>query len=180
VIETGILCAAALAVRASGLRLADVGLRFDDLFGDIWLGVKGYFWAAPWVFGLGILFNALARYLPGRENDVVGMAMNTDTVAAKALLVLSVAGTTPIVEELMFRGMLFPALWRRMGRFWPSAVIAGGFFMLLHAQFLQGVGVFALAIACALVYARTRRLVPCIVMHALNNGLIVTLMVLTF
>ncbi len=82
----------------------------------------------------------------------------------------------PIIEEFLFRGVLFQVLWQRTGRMWLSAVVSGFLFAVIHPQFLAGiVPVFLLGVILAVVYAHTRSLLPCILMHAYNNGLITLL-----
>ncbi len=82
----------------------------------------------------------------------------------------------PIVEEFLFRGVLFQVLWQRTGRVWLSAVVSGFLFAIIHPQFLAGIGpVFLLGVILAMVYAHTRSLLPCILMHSYNNGLITLL-----
>lgn len=82
----------------------------------------------------------------------------------------------PIVEEFLFRGVLFQVLWQRTGRVWLSAVVSGFLFAIIHPQFLAGIGpVFLLGVILAIVYAHTRSLLPCILLHAYNNGFITLL-----
>ncbi len=82
----------------------------------------------------------------------------------------------PIIEEFLFRGVLFQVLWQRTGRMWLSACVSGFLFAVIHPQFLAGiVPVFLLGVILAVVYAHTRSLLPCILMHAYNNGLITLL-----
>jgi uncharacterized protein len=76
----------------------------------------------------------------------------------------------PLAEEFFFRGFFFTALRGSLG-LWPSAVITGIVFGLIHfkLEFLAPLAV--LGFALCLLYAQTGSLLPCIALHALNNSL---------
>ena len=93
------------------------------------------------------------------------------TVAALAAL-LAVAVAAPIGEEIAFRGYLFPALTRWRGP-WTGAIVTALLFGLAHIaayppQVLPVMAVFGFG-AC-LLYWITGSLLPCVALHALNNG----------
>ncbi|MCX7687455.1 MAG: CPBP family intramembrane metalloprotease [Fimbriimonadales bacterium] len=76
----------------------------------------------------------------------------------------------PIVEEFVFRGVLFQTLWQRTGRVWLSAFVSGFLFAVIHPQFLAGlIPLTAIGTVLALLFAYTRSLVPSILLHAVNN-----------
>ncbi|CUU37165.1 CAAX protease self-immunity [Armatimonadetes bacterium DC] len=76
----------------------------------------------------------------------------------------------PIVEEFVFRGVLFQTLWQRTGRVWLSAFVSGFLFAIIHPQFLAGlIPLTAIGTVLALLFAYTRSLVPSILLHAVNN-----------
>jgi membrane protease YdiL (CAAX protease family) len=87
-------------------------------------------------------------------------------------MVLLAVVFAPVVEEVLFRGVLFQVLWQRTGRVWLSALVSGFLFGIIHPQFLGGIlSVTLLGITLSMVYAHTRSLLPCIVIHALNNAM---------
>jgi membrane protease YdiL (CAAX protease family) len=88
----------------------------------------------------------------------------------------------PIVEETMFRGVLYRHLreWTHRFSFIGSVVFAGllssFIFAVIHPQGLLGIPVLmALAIAFVLTREWRGTLVPCMVAHGLNNGLVLML-----
>lgn len=90
------------------------------------------------------------------------------TVAGMALFAVVVA---PIVEEVFFRGFVFPSLRAKIGVGW-GAIGTGVLFGVVHA-FGSPIG-FLLPLALlgtilCLVYWRTGSLYPCIALHAINN-----------
>jgi membrane protease YdiL (CAAX protease family) len=74
----------------------------------------------------------------------------------------------PIVEETVFRGVLFGALASRWG-FWTGAVLSSALFGLAHGQTNVGVYTFILGMLLCWLYARTRSIIPGIILHLINN-----------
>jgi len=81
----------------------------------------------------------------------------------------------PFVEELIFRGFIFNALWRRLS-FAPAAIISGVVFGVAHGQ-LAGVAPLAAGgIVLATVYARTGSLWSSMISHGTFNGITLVLL----
>ncbi len=96
------------------------------------------------------------------------------SAGAIALAILGIAVVAPIVEEITFRGYLFPALTRWRGP-WIGALVCGTIFGLAHwavypPQLLPLMAVFGFG-AC-LLYWFTGSLLPGIALHAMNNALV--------
>ena len=128
---------------------------------------SGLGWAA---LGFVVYFVFLVVYIsvigkPHQRN----IAQDFGPIGFQVLLISIVA---PICEETFFRGMLFGGLRRRMPRI-PAALISGLVFGGLHAA--TGVSAIPVlvvfGVVLALVYERTRSLVPGMILHAFNNTL---------
>lgn len=92
-----------------------------------------------------------------------------DAVAAGLAL-----GAAPVLEETVFRAGLQDALLRRGVSEVLSVLLTAGAFALAHALWRPGPWAWATALPALLlggVYLRTRRLWPCIALHALFNAL---------
>jgi membrane protease YdiL (CAAX protease family) len=88
-----------------------------------------------------------------------------------ALLVVA-AVLAPILEEFFFRGLLYGALRRRFG-ISAGIVASAAVFSLLHPQLPLGfLSIFVLGAVFAGLYEWRQSLIPGMVMHALNNGII--------
>lgn len=74
----------------------------------------------------------------------------------------------PLVEELVFRGLAFSRLRRKMG-FWPAALISALIFGTFHGNLTQGIYAFLLGLLIAWVYERTGRFWTCVLFHAAAN-----------
>lgn len=91
--------------------------------------------------------------------------------------VVSIALIAPIVEEMLFRGAIEGHLlhvWKN-----PSAAIFASalIFGIIHLNPAQIPYAFVLGLLLGWLYWRTRSLLPCILLHLINNGLSVILMI---
>ncbi|HWC02101.1 MAG TPA: CPBP family intramembrane glutamic endopeptidase [Methylomirabilota bacterium] len=75
----------------------------------------------------------------------------------------------PVVEELLFRGVLYGTLRLRLGPL-PATATSAALFALAHGYGLIGfVSVFVSGVLWALAYERTRSLLPGMLAHAASN-----------
>src|SRR5215218_1469314 len=134
--------------------------------------------ALGWLLAAWVVFIVLsgiwAAALGIEESDDLPQELGADDSSTALFFVaVLVCVAAPIAEELFFRGFCFTALRRWIG--WiPGAIATGVIFGLIHAGsadavFLVPLGVFG-ALLCVL-YKLTGSLVPCMVLHALNNAL---------
>ena len=136
--------------------------------------LKGVAWLfAAWV--TFIVFSGIwAAALGIQENDDLPQELGADDSSTALFFVaVLVCVAAPIAEELFFRGFCFTALRRWIGVA-GGAIATGVIFGLIHAGsadpvFLVPLGVFGLLLC--LLYHRTGSLLPCMVLHALNNSL---------
>jgi membrane protease YdiL (CAAX protease family) len=122
-----------------------------------------------------IVFSGIwAAALNVTENDDLPQELGADdSTTALVAVALLVCVAAPIAEELFFRGFCFTALRRWIGLV-PGAIATGVIFGLIHAGSADAVFLVPLAffgVVLCLLYHRTESLLPCIVLHALNNSL---------
>ncbi|MFN8486355.1 MAG: type II CAAX endopeptidase family protein [Caldilineaceae bacterium] len=87
------------------------------------------------------------------------------------LLLILVAGIAPIAEELLFRGMLYPVLRYRVGSI--GAIAASAFvFGLVHFIPIIIPGLIFVGFILGWVRERSGSVVPGMVIHALQNGIV--------
>lgn len=88
-----------------------------------------------------------------------------------ALLAVTLA---PLMEELFFRGLLYPVLARRIGMFW-GVLLSALPFALLHLPeyadaWAAGLVILIVGIVCGVVRATTRSVGASVLVHAGYNG----------
>lgn len=117
-------------------------------------------------FGMGTNLLSQTRWYEGVVEDVV-LGGPTEVV----LFFIDAVILAPVFEEIACRGLLYTSLRTRFGP-WTSAMVSAALFTLPHMYSpLVALGLFLGAVASAIVYERTRSLLPCIIAHAVNNAL---------
>ncbi|MEX0748450.1 MAG: type II CAAX endopeptidase family protein [Candidatus Saccharimonadales bacterium] len=84
------------------------------------------------------------------------------------LAFMAVVVLAPFAEELIFRGLLLPALSKTIGLV-PAVVIVSLGFGLLHPPLSAMVIIAVFALFLALIYVRTNSLWPAILLHSTKN-----------
>lgn len=79
---------------------------------------------------------------------------------------------TPILEELLHRGVVYGRLRRMMGLL-PAVLVSALIFATLHFNMVQFIYTFLLGIALALFVEKTGHLYPAIIAHMAANGIAV-------
>jgi membrane protease YdiL (CAAX protease family) len=177
-----------LVVVAALVLLRRRGLRWCDAFGDPAL--------SPWS-GLGYAFRLLLAVMPvmlviGFLTQMILKAFGVEPESQAVLQLLlaqdnpylllaglffAVVGA-PVSEELLFRGLLLPALSKWMST--ASAIfLTSMVFALIHLAPQQMPALFVLSLLLSLSYLYTRRLETAIALHAMFNGTMITIALLS-
>jgi membrane protease YdiL (CAAX protease family) len=80
-------------------------------------------------------------------------------------------GFAPFAEEYLFRGLLYRALDREWGG-WRAVIGSAAFFAIYHPP-LSWLPVGLLGIATALVFKKSGKLWPAVVLHMVYNAVVV-------
>ena len=102
------------------------------------------------------------------DDPIVPLLVAPDTFLTKALLVVGVGLVGPLLEETLFRGIVFGAL-RRQWSFWPAAGATSALFAVAHLNPAGIPAYFALGVVFAYLVERTRSLVTPWAAHAAFN-----------
>ncbi|MGH9836327.1 MAG: lysostaphin resistance A-like protein [Blastocatellia bacterium] len=131
-----------------------------------------------WVHAVGLAFLMMGvavlseKFLPHRETDLekllkLGLSVR---IAVAALAVL----TAPLVEEVIYRGVLYAGIERDWGR--AAGITAVTFlFALVHVPQYWGsyaaiTAIVSLSLVLTLLRAWTGKLLPCVATHLVYNG----------
>jgi uncharacterized protein len=143
--------------------------------------VMGFSWSPR--FRLGLCFSVglllffvawlVAAFSGGQRTDL-DQILESSRTAALVLAFVAVA-TAPLVEEMMYRGLLYSALQRVMGQWFAIATVTLMFAGLHIYQYRQNIGVIVsisiLSLALTTIRARTGKLLPCVIIHLVFNGI---------
>lgn len=166
------LCLVRWALRRRGRGFEAVGLRFGSLRRDLLFGVATYLRILPLVLAaILIVALVLARLGVSFERSAVQeMAAESVRNAASVIAFAAMASAVaPVLEETLFRGLLYTALRQWFG-FWTAAVVSAVCFAMMHAP-ASRLPTAVLGMALAWMYERSGSLIPAIGAHALHNGL---------
>jgi membrane protease YdiL (CAAX protease family) len=149
------------------------------------LKTLGFSWPARWgtlkgmvictLIGAGLFAGGavITQVFPG-EKTQLDMLIESSFAARAATAFLAVA-TAPLVEELIYRGMHYPAIARVLGSGVSIGIVSilfAGVHFLQYQNNLAVIGVITLvSITLTTVRAYTRRLLPCFVIHMIFNGI---------
>ncbi|HBV89217.1 MAG TPA: CPBP family intramembrane metalloprotease [Desulfosporosinus sp.] len=121
-----------------------------------------------WVINI-VYALALFNYgLTPPETDVYSKLLGQVTWYTLILNLLLAGVLAPIVEETLFRGVIFGSLQAYFGK-WTAAVISAAIFSALHFQAYGFFPRFVLGMVLVYLYDRYKSLYPSVALHALNN-----------
>ena len=132
-----------------------------QLAGQIMMGI--YLWKA------GYISKKKATWLPESAPYLVCSA-----IASGWGGILAIAIVGPVLEELLFRGAITHALLQQYNPT-KAILISALLFGVFHINPAQILPAFLIGILLAWTYYKTGSLIPCILMHVLNNSLSVYL-----
>jgi membrane protease YdiL (CAAX protease family) len=116
----------------------------------------------------------LAKLIGGDATTDIEVLVNSSTATRITLAVLAVA-TGPLVEEIVYRGVLYSALEKTIGVWWTVASVSFLFAFVHVFQYRNNLGVITvialLSVSLTLTRALTGRLLPCFIIHLIFNGI---------
>lgn len=124
------------------------------------------------MIGFIALMTIVGSYFPEQENELLRMLKSSE-LALYTIAFLAVA-TAPLVEEVVYRGVLFSAFQRSVGTM-LSVVLVTFLFALVHVpQYLPSYSTIFLLTLLSLILTLVRvysgNLLPCIILHMIFNG----------
>jgi uncharacterized protein len=146
-----------------------------------WVGAGPLLLMFPALFGLivinypvGVLTNFLFDDVTTPREQLLGRG---DSLPMEAFIPMFfvVVVVAPVVEEFIFRGMLFRLL-RSNRSFWTAASLSALAFSISHLIPSLVLFLFVLGIVFAWVVERYESVYPAMALHALNNGFVMVLL----
>jgi membrane protease YdiL (CAAX protease family) len=181
----GMLYAYLFALKPHGIAFMEgLKLRFrvgkTGPFKLILSGIMTWFIAVPLVIAAYAVASKFGSQ--GSSNPVIGIVMDaahTGNVLAFFMFYITLGVFAPMCEETLFRGFLYSSLRRKMGVF-PSVVISAALFAALHLDVGGILPLFTLGCLFALVFEKTKSIIPSMITHGLWNSGTFTLVLLLF
>lgn len=118
---------------------------------------------------MGVLICALFGIKP-EPHPLVEILKKEKSVLFIYYLVIVATFIAPIFEEILFRGLFYQVLKKRVGIF-RAAVMSSLFFAFLHFNAAQFLPILGIGLLMCLIFEYTGSLVPVIFVHIFNNGM---------
>ena len=176
--------------------LGQIGLvRGEGWWREILAGVAGYAMMLP-ILAIGVvgtvLLTMLSKFLSAQRNPfasestgahpIIGIFENA-SVPQVVVVFIAACVAAPIVEEIAFRGILYKALrdmTRRLSVSMSIAIaglVSGFIFAAIHPQGWVAIpALTAIGFSMALAREWRKSLIAPMVMHAINNSIVLTLL----
>lgn len=123
---------------------------------------------------------ALTTYFGEQENEMLRILKSSRT--AVILVAILATFTAPVVEEVIYRGIMYSAFQKTIGN-WGAILLVTFLFAIVHVpQYLPDF--VAISIICllslilTLIRSWTGNLLPCIILHFVFNGIQSVLLIL--
>lgn len=158
--------------RIRGWTWADFGWK--PLEGRKYVGSVVTFYLLTWVINLLYGAYLFRKGFTPPETDVYTQLLGNATLFTFSLNLLLAGILAPIMEETLFRGIIFGSLQTYLGK-WTSAAVSAIIFSGLHFQAYGFFPRFVLGMVLAYLYMKHKSLYPSMAMHALNNIVALTL-----
>ena len=165
-----------------------LGFRFDQVGRDFGRACIGYLLLFPITVYAGLISHQIFEvwlkkyhfFTPINPVEIQSMILNSSL--DQALIFIQAAVAAPIVEEMMFRGILFRGMRMKWGML-TAAALSSAIFALSHNTLPNGfLTLWSIGMGLSLVSAQKDRnsILPNIFMHAIHNGLISVMLTLVF
>jgi hypothetical protein len=162
------------------ITLQKFGLSLKGFWHQAREGVQNWFLTLTFMIP-ALIVSAAIKTVVGQGGDhPAASGLTTDNPPMLVATLIGAVVLAPIWEEIVFRGMLFPALTKYTKSLVWAAVISGFVFAAPHPQGIVGLPVLV-TLAIGLCYAtyRSSSLISAIVQHALNNALVLAVALLS-
>lgn len=108
------------------------------------------------------------------ESSFVSNYVNTGGLIGIIIIYIQIVIVGPILEELLFRGILLKSLLKKYYNKPLKAIVYSSIiFAVVHFNLIQGVAAFGGAIILGFIYYYTKSIKICILAHLINNLLVI-------
>jgi membrane protease YdiL (CAAX protease family) len=149
-----------------------------------WAGHSLWYWmafSASVMIAILLVTQLLGRVLPQSEENSFTELLKSSTQVRIAIAILATF-SAPLVEEAVYRGLLYSGL-RKVFGVAPTVLLVTLMFAGVHVlqyfgSWVSLAGLTLLSLALTLVRAKTKSVLPCVVIHTVNNAFFSVLILL--
>lgn len=134
--------------------------------------VKQMVTVALFGFGYSIVSSWILGMIPFPESMIESFEISHDALSLGNPFVnfMSVAILGPVVEEVFFRGLIYTRLKTGMPTV-VAGILSAIIFGVMHGEIIWMLHAFVVGLVFVWVFEKTKSLLPCIVIHVVNNSI---------
>lgn len=145
---------------------------FFETLGWKWGGFKAWHAVALFV-GVFVIVGILNSFLGSADNELQKILRSSRT--AVFIVAFLATFSAPLVEELVYRGVLYSAFQRTFNKtaavIFVTTVFASVHFLQYYPDYTTLISITILSLIITLIRAKTDNLLPCFAFHTMINGL---------
>ncbi|MFQ5687860.1 MAG: lysostaphin resistance A-like protein [Candidatus Scalindua sp.] len=153
-----------------GLPLTSLGFTVHNWKRDVKIGLKYYLAVLPVIILAGFVVDFVLRIfgIVPEQQDIINKILNEDSFGVLAFMLFFGILAAPVVEELLFRGFLQPAVRITFGKL-KAILISGFLFTLVHLNVHVFLQILILGLLLAYLFEKTQSLIAPITVHICHN-----------
>lgn len=157
-------------------RLAGLGLNLKTIFGDLSAACLNLVVILPVVSATANFTMLAAQFFVGPafewpKHEELKLLMDYPQYSLRALIVIATIVIVPVMEEVVFRGLIQTLLRSYIKKAWLSIIFASLIFIVFHADTLHWPALFMLSLCLGYSYEKSGSLLRPIFIHAMFNAL---------
>lgn len=147
-------------------------LRGGSALREISCGILILIGVMPLIIGYNFIAQIVMDWLnyAPEVQDVTRIISDSSSITTRIYFALLAVIVAPVVEEMLFRGILLPAITRVTG-VRPAVFIVSVLFAMVHGHLPSAVPLFMLSVALCLAYIYRGSLITSVAMHSFFNSL---------
>jgi membrane protease YdiL (CAAX protease family) len=152
------------------------GLRPGTIPRDLGVAVLDLLAVWPLVLAMIVIVMTVGKMLRGPSYEIpqheeLELLTTSTRLSLRILVIILAVVVAPLVEEMLFRGLLQTTIRSYLRRPWPSIAVTAALFAVVHQNPEHWPALFVLALGLGYAYEKSGSLWQPIFMHALFNGL---------
>lgn len=165
-----------LAWHTFARRLRGLGLGMRHLRRDFVQALVTLFCIMPVVLVMIVAMQYLGEQFNGPEYNVgqhqeLEVLTSYPQIPLKISVAIVAVLAAPLVEELLFRGLIQTLIRSYIGRPWLSVILTSMLFAMVHENFAHWPALFTLSVAMGYAYEKSGSMWQPLFMHAMFNGM---------
>jgi uncharacterized protein len=152
------------------LPITSLGFTVSNWKNDVKFGLKHYFIVLPFIVVAGFVVDFISRKFgrPLEQQEIIKRVLEEDSSSVLIFMFFFGILAAPVIEELLFRGFIQPAVRTSFGKL-RAILISGLLFATVHLNVYVFLQIFLLGLLLAYLFEKTGSLIAPITVHIFHN-----------